>query len=1304
MATRDPNAWRIKSTMEPDFDGGLIHNDFIKGTVFIRVTKAQRNSIGKLYRSLESDSTTICLVLNDNVFYKLINNPDTEATQDSDWEALPFEGVGGDGAIMPIGTWDANNQDPALTDSDASGINGNFYYVVGAPSPINVSYPDLFQDEEKEVVDNDMVMSMGDYWEVIKNTTTWEALNKPQVIVDYENGIVIAHSHAIADIAGLSSILASKYDESDLADMTLDYVDVPDAGLVNVAFLRKHFYDTSQLYTRDELSLILGEKADLVDGKVPVEQLPDQAVGELVIVADIAARDTLETYEGMRVLVIDASADPNVAVGSAEYVYEPANPYADSDGWVIISKSGGESAFNWQRKIATLPTTGQILRKDTLSGGIEKMFFGPVDPSFEDIVVPKYTVGDNVAPHMSGYVVPNGATNIISIEIVAMSNNTVVATITPYPIPTATPIDVDLPPVDIINGTSESYYIRVQTEIDGTTVMINSDVIAVIGVYPILYGFGTSGLDGAGLWGLTHVNDNENQRLNIQGNDIFYFAFPDTMDELVKSYDHNRNELLDALLPATPAVVDVVTNGLANDWTAPYKVYEATYPVTVDGMDWEFLWTLPSEADSGSGLTGNERAKLAGIEPGAQVNPDAAEVKTLYESNSNTNVFDNNYKTKVDGIEEGAEANPTGTEIKQLYEGNPDTNAFTDADKAAVSEIIDTPPGDMKSDEYAIPDKDLHIVNRATRRSICVYNASGITLVRGMYVDFAGWDSFDTIVNVVLADKDSGTDAVGFVDIQDIPIGGKGIVSLDGYNTYLDTTGQAVGTSVYLGQNGSVVFEEPLTGSDVKVGQVLMVGNPGVIGTKSTRELLASNHQPDWRANTKYPKHTKIAVYHPLYPDVGAYLVRTTKDIVTGPTFDPDSGDYEVLGGDMKTKLYDPHHIMKDAFNMSNMRDGTETDPAVKKVAMTQAERDKLANVEAGTFKGYFNTPDDLAAAYPTGQTGWSATVLYENDGTTPNGNLWSWDDGNGQWEDSGISSVGGNMNSGTYDPNSIQADAFNMDNFVEGSNANKRFFDDARKAKLDGLEEGSAYYNKTYIDGELAKKADTTYVDTGLNNKMNVSTYDPNGILGNVFDMANMIEAADAKILSAAERTNIANNTSAAHTHANKDVLDATEEPYTTADKAKLDSLQPVSFIMGSAYMDSEYTQNIGATFTKMTGTLTASAANTGLVVSGSDVSHGETGATYRCRVTLQVSINNANDDQIVGAALMKNDSLVAEGYGEMEQGGGAGTHGGGVIMATYTVDIADGDTLSIAVRSRDSGGTYTIYSAQMSITGFKL
>ncbi|PNW51299.1 UNVERIFIED_CONTAM: hypothetical protein BEN50_10785 [Euhalothece sp. KZN 001] len=60
-------------------------------------------------------------------------------------------------------------------------------------------------------------------------------------------------------------------------------------------------------------------------------------------------------------------------------------------------------------------------------------------------------------------------------------------------------------------------------------------------------------------------------------------------------------------------------------------------------------------------MTSSEKTKLAGIESGAELNPSDSEIKTAYESNSNTNAFTDSEKTKLAGIEDGAEVNPSIT-------------------------------------------------------------------------------------------------------------------------------------------------------------------------------------------------------------------------------------------------------------------------------------------------------------------------------------------------------------------------------------------------------------------------------------------------------------------------------------------------------------------------------------------------------------------------------------------------------------------------------------------------------------------
>jgi len=225
MAQRDPKAWRIGSKMEPNFEGGIIHNDFIQGTLFIKITKAQRNNIPLESRSLDSENSTLCIVVSEGTIYKLINNPITDTTTDSDWDTAL--NLSTSGSIEPIGTWDKDNDNPYIQDDDASGINGKFYYVTDAPSLTDVTHSGLFLGLTTQVINDDWIMSVGTHFIRVRNTTTWESLNKPQVIIDYENGIVIGHTHSISDIINLTTVLSSKWDDNKLASLLISPLRFP---------------------------------------------------------------------------------------------------------------------------------------------------------------------------------------------------------------------------------------------------------------------------------------------------------------------------------------------------------------------------------------------------------------------------------------------------------------------------------------------------------------------------------------------------------------------------------------------------------------------------------------------------------------------------------------------------------------------------------------------------------------------------------------------------------------------------------------------------------------------------------------------------------------------------------------------------------------------------------------------------------------------------------------------------------------------------------------------------------------------
>jgi hypothetical protein len=121
---------------------------------------------------------------------------------------------------------------------------------------------------------------------------------------------------------------------------------------------------------------------------------------------------------------------------------------------------------------------------------------------------------------------------------------------------------------------------------------------------------------------------------------------------------------------------------------------------TADQTGAEIKSLYESESDTNA-FTDAEKTKLTGIETGATADQTGAEIKSLYESEADTNAFTDAEKTKLTGIETGATADQTGAEIKSLYESEADTNAFTDAEKTKLTGIETGATADQTGTEIA---------------------------------------------------------------------------------------------------------------------------------------------------------------------------------------------------------------------------------------------------------------------------------------------------------------------------------------------------------------------------------------------------------------------------------------------------------------------------------------------------------------------------------------------------------------------------------------------------------------------------
>ena len=230
------SAWPLNSEIEPNYDGALMRAKYLKGGVRVVKTKNQRNTIGLLYRYWDTTESTIVYVQDDSMLYILNNAATGNTTTDADWNPINLAGIS---SFKPVGNWIPSANTPTLTDLNAVGINGNFYFVASTPTPYNYTDPGLFLGATTTVVNGDMIVSVGTNWIAVGNSTTWDSIAKPQSIIDYVNGIVRPHTHTIADITDF--VGNTGLTTADVADYTIAFASVPDAKIPNVKFLRTHY-------------------------------------------------------------------------------------------------------------------------------------------------------------------------------------------------------------------------------------------------------------------------------------------------------------------------------------------------------------------------------------------------------------------------------------------------------------------------------------------------------------------------------------------------------------------------------------------------------------------------------------------------------------------------------------------------------------------------------------------------------------------------------------------------------------------------------------------------------------------------------------------------------------------------------------------------------------------------------------------------------------------------------------------------------------------------------------------------------
>ena len=188
------------------------------------------------------------------------------------------------------------------------------------------------------------------------------------------------------------------------------------------------------------------------------------------------------------------------------------------------------------------------------------------------------------------------------------------------------------------------------------------------------------------------------------------------------------------------------------------------------------------QAASGSNpgtLSASDKSKLDGIESSAKDDQTGAEIKSLYEGESDTNAFTDAEKTKLSNIESSAKDDQTGSEIKSLYESQSDTNAFTDAEKTKLASInasfIKT-QYESNANTNPLTDAEKAVIDGVTANTSELNKLDGFTGDVNDLNQISGMDKQTTITNSDAHFPTSGA-VVDFVANQIAPVGGLEVIA-----------------------------------------------------------------------------------------------------------------------------------------------------------------------------------------------------------------------------------------------------------------------------------------------------------------------------------------------------------------------------------------------------------------------------------------------------------------------------------------------------------------------------------------------
>jgi len=339
-------------------------------------------------------------------------------------------------------------------------------------------------------------------------------------------------------------------------------------------------------------------------------------------------------------------------------------------------------------------------------------------------------------------------------------------------------------------------------------------------------------------------------------------------------------------IPASPAAIRIFRDTSVDAAKATYTAGASVKAEDLNNNQKQLLFAAQEEQNIVSSTTtvkgfisAADKVKLDGIETAATADQTAAEIRTLVESATDSNVFTDADHTKLNAIESGATGDQTNAEIRAAVEAATDSNVFTDADHAKLNGIAAGAEVNVQSD-FNATSGDAVILNKpsipSTLNDLTDVNTSGAANGKILKYD-------SSTSKFVIADDSGGGGGGGsstFTGLSDTP---ANFGSAAGKTLKVNSSGNAIefvtvtatssdvvdDTSPQLGGNLDVQTNE-ITTSTTNGNVKLNPNGTGVIeikgsGTGGTLQLNceANSHG----IKLKSPPHSAAASYTLTFPN-----------------------------------------------------------------------------------------------------------------------------------------------------------------------------------------------------------------------------------------------------------------------------------------------------------------------------------------------------------------------------------------------------------------------------------------------------